>query len=246
MRLFSTDIDGTIYDGPETAAFFKNYWESLCAGVSTKPLLAFNTGRSVAHTMELVETGELPVPDYLICGVGTIVQNLANGTHDEGYSARLAENWNFDIVQEVVTGYDEAIEQQPEKSQNPHKCSFYYENASPETLERIIRDIAGLGVSAQAVYSSNRDLDFLPVSANKGNAVAYLAESLGIPNSEVVVAGDSGNDARMFLVPGVKGVVVSNAEESLKDIVSNAGTGAFFATEPCAMGVAQGIDHFTR
>ena len=45
IRLFSTDLDGTILGNPESANRFKLAWEAL--DKDKRPLLVFNTGRSV-------------------------------------------------------------------------------------------------------------------------------------------------------------------------------------------------------
>lgn len=44
MLLFSTDIDGTIFDGPETAEIFAAFWKNL-QKLPERPLLVYNTGR---------------------------------------------------------------------------------------------------------------------------------------------------------------------------------------------------------
>ena len=72
-------------------------------------------------------------------------------------------------------------------------------------------------MAAQVVYSSSRDLDILPAGANKGNALRWLASQVGLAHDKVCVDGDSGNDASMFLVEDVYGILVSNSEEALSE-----------------------------
>ena len=51
----------------------------------------------------------------------------------------------------------------------------------------------------QVVWSSGRDLDILPASSGKGKAIRFLVERQGLASERVVVAGDTGNDATMFV-----------------------------------------------
>ncbi|MCZ7665944.1 MAG: HAD family hydrolase [Chloroflexi bacterium] len=69
IRLFSSDLDGTLLGDEEAAQQLKVLWESLDEG--KRPLLCYNTGRLLDDVKEIVQRGRLPAPDYIISGVGT-------------------------------------------------------------------------------------------------------------------------------------------------------------------------------
>jgi sucrose-6-phosphatase len=238
IRLFSTDLDGTLLGDPAAAVRFAGLWSGT--DPAHRPLLVYNTGRTVDNTRALVTARELPEPDYIIGSVGTEVDAAPAKGGDEFWQ-ELESGWNLAEVQRIV-GQIPGIQPQPEVFANRYKSSWFLTRARREQLSALEKQLRDAGLRAQIVYSCRYFLDVVPTAAGKGAALVWLCRQLSIPLDEVLVAGDTANDTGMFLLPGVKGILVQNA---LPEIVAElAGQRVFHASSGMADGVIEGLRHY--
>jgi sucrose-6-phosphatase len=237
IRLFSTDLDGTLLGNPEAVQRFAAAWRSIDEDV--RPLLVYNSGRLVADMQGLVAAGVLPAPDYYIGGVGTQIHDAGRDEALDAFTARLREDWDRDRVHALLAALPGA-RPQPDEYQHEFKTSWFLDHAPPAQLAALRAALAEAGLRVNVVYSSQRDLDVLPRHATKGGALAWLGTRLKIPRAAMVVAGDTGNDSSMFLLSGVRGIIVQNAQPELLEATVKIDA-AYTARQVMADGVLEGL-----
>ena len=127
---------------------------------------------------------------------------------------RISANWSADRIRELLSDEPELI-LQGEEAQSDFKVSYLLHDASAEQLNRLRAKLFDSGIDASLIYSSGRDLDFLPEGVNKGTAAAFIAREFGFDRDHTLVAGNSGNDSSLF-EHDFLGIIVSNAHDELK------------------------------
>ena len=244
IRIFSTDLDGTLLGEEEAIKLFRKTWAGL--EENEKPLLCYNTGRMLDDVLSLIDRNVLPAPSYIVSGVGTNVYDYQNKKVLKEFSEMLDEGWDKEKVEALVRGFASDIKKQADHYQNEYKSSWYFPDASVLQIDDLKGLLEQASLDVHVVYSSGLHLDVLPRWANKGNALRWLLKHLGLKTEQALVAGDSGNDSAMFALEGVKGIVVGNAQPELVELTQDS-KGAFYYAPPheiCAYAVLSGLHTF--
>ena len=237
--LLVTDLDNTLVGDDAATQILNQRLQSMRSQIC----LVYATGRSHASTCELIAQKQLLAPDYTIAGVGSEIYQ--NGTLDLDWAEYISQDWDKMAIASLAKQFKQ-LQPQSLTEQNPWKISYCLEPA-PENcsiLQILQQKLTASGLSAQIIFSSNRDVDILPQTSNKGNALTYLQKRLQIPCDATLVCGDSGNDISMF-EQDVRGVIVANALPELLAWHSECGTeNHYLASSACAGGIMEGMTYF--
>jgi sucrose-6F-phosphate phosphohydrolase len=233
--LIVSDLDGTLLgDGPALQVLAD--WLRLR---QSQLVLVYSSGRSHTSILNAIREFSLPEPIAIIGSVGTEIREFPSGERYVGWPAVEPFGWSVGQVLAALACVP-GLELQPVEFQSAYKVSYYLHNASDEDLQRIETQLRSFALSADIIYSSQRDLDVLPRGVNKGTAARHLARHRNISADRIIACGDSGNDASMF-DGECRGVIVANALPELRAL---AGARIFRSSRCHAAGVLEGLCHW--
>ncbi|MCW9050015.1 MAG: HAD-IIB family hydrolase [Deltaproteobacteria bacterium] len=224
--LLCTDMDRTVIPNgrqPEHPDARENF-RRLCRLSEVK--LVYVTGRHQLLVKQAIAQYELPAPDYAITDVGTKIYQLTQGEWREllSWQKQIATDWHgkpHGQLQQALSCCPELALQEQSK-QNDFKLSYYLplEADREKILKWVEQQLLQLGVEASLIWSIDEPeqiglLDVLPRNATKLHALEFLQQLLGYEQSEIIFAGDSGNDLPVLGSP-IQSILVANAEQEIR------------------------------
>ena len=261
IKLFASDLDGTLIATNEKTDskalyIFKDLMKSAMIPIT------YITGRHFDLALQGIENTDLPIPDYLVCDVGTSLYKMVDGAwkQDIEYTKELLSPWQGKTADEICKSlekeYGGITPQEPER-QTPAKKSFYIEDLaeSKQLLKQISTTLKNSGFSSEIITSKDPKsgrglLDILPAGSGKRAPLLYLANINKIPLNQIAFAGDSGNDIQA-MESGVRSIVVGNASRDLLEELQNKISlktiqveNLFFASGNDVNGVVEGCHYF--
>jgi HAD superfamily hydrolase (TIGR01484 family) len=225
-RVLATDLDGTLIPlpgRPENKADLKTL-SALLEERSRE--LIFCTGRHYESVIEALDEFQLPLPKWMICGVGSAIYENVNGEFRryERYNEHLNEVAAHIELQSLrdLMGTVEGVTLQIEAHQDRFKLSYDCEGAELEAVSRRVDDLLekeALPFHCMASLDPFHGvgfLDIMPKGVTKAYALVWLSTHGDFDPGEVIYSGDSGNDFAA-LTHGFRAILVGNATETLRD-----------------------------
>ena len=234
-RLIITDLDNTLTGHSDSLSRF-------IALIRENDHIGFGiaTGRRLDSARELIEELGLPMPDLIDTDVGTQLHYGEHLTEDRSWQKSISYAWKPDEVRAVLNPLP-GLFPQLELHQSAFKISYEVDAERAPGLSDIKRTLRESGLRAKVVLSHGMFLDIIPVRGGTDLSMRHVLWKWGFTPENVLVAGDSGNDAGMLLGRTL-GVVVGNHSEELGRLRDR--PRIYFAAAHHAAGILEGISYY--
>jgi len=187
--------------------------------------IIFVTGRHPSSVIGVISDEGLPIPQWIICDVGTTILRRVSGQpyHPiEAYVNHLDSiigRFTISHLRSNITQHADLSLQEDEK-QGRHKLSYYCDAAKlADHVARIDSQIERLAapyrtISSVDPFNGDGLIDLLPRGTDKSSALQWWANHRDASKEQIVFAGDSGNDFAA-LTSGFRAILVGNANREL-------------------------------
>jgi len=226
--LICTDLDRTLIpNGPQPeSGNALEHFRILCQ--HPEVTLVFVTGRHRKLIEEAVTDYSLPVPDYAIANVGTTIYRVGQEhvwQRQTAWDDEIAADWGNHSHSDIASMLSDvpSLELQESNKQDRHKLSYYVPlHCDRETLASIISArLVKHQVTARLIWSDDEPagiglLDITPHQSSKYHAIKALMRELDMYETQIVFAGDSGNDLEV-MVSDIPAVLVANSQPEIQE-----------------------------
>ncbi len=235
-RLIIADIDNTLTGDDEA---MKQFFDLIS---QTEEHVGFGiaTGRRFETVKALMDDYDMPQPEVLITAVGTEIYYGKNITLDRSWQNHIGYGWNREKTKNVLDGLD-GLYYPEDEDQSFFKLSYKIDLEKAPNQSQIKRLLRQHKLKVKTVLSHDMYLDIIPSRAGSGLSIRHIAFKWDIPMGQILIAGDSGNDAGM-LSGNTLGVVVGNYSQELEML---RGYPRVYFAEAChAAGIIEGIHYY--
>jgi HAD superfamily hydrolase (TIGR01484 family) len=258
--VLATDLDGTLIPlegNEENCSDLHTLARELTGG--RVPLL-FVTGRHFQSVAEAMGQYDLPLPDWVICDVGTsIYERTSAGTFTivatyHQHLQQVIASLPIQELHEQLQSIKSLRLQEPEK-QGSFKLSYYADSAQlPEVVAAVKEGLDRINapystVSSVDPFTDDGLIDLLPRNVSKAYALAWWVDYTQLTPEALVFAGDSGNDLAA-LTAGYRAIVVANAHRDVAHAAEEAHVRSgwndriFLAKRTATSGLLEGCRRF--
>ena len=262
IKVLATDLDGTLIPLPGNQQN-KSDLQTLQLQLKQHGVtLLFVTGRSYSSAQQAIQEHDLPIPDWMICDVGTSIfkaKESADFERANEYSDHLTSLTKTFPLSELLeeVQHRSGLRFQEQEKQGAFKLSFYTEANELEPQVEVLQNwITERGLPYSVVSSHDPEnfsglIDILPFGVSKAYALSWWARRHDIKDLEIAFAGDSGNDLAA-LTAGYHAIIVSNAHPKVANEVcqlhhaSQRTEQLFQCSHPASSGVLEALLHFTQ
>ena len=133
------------------------------------------------------------------------------------------------------------VVRQPDENQSEFKLSYEIDPDKTPSTPKLKKRLRDAGLRAKVVLSLGMYLDIIPVRGGSELSMRHVLWKWGFSPDNVLVAGDSGNDAGMLLGRTL-GVVVGNYSRELERLRNR--PRVYFAEASHARGIIEGIQYY--